>query len=77
MPCVDLTYEDAMKMLWYSVILFLFFCLESMLRKDIWMRVTSGTVVVIFRKCHPESFLIAAIIKVRFQQLRDISTAAF
>ena len=37
-------------MLWYSVCSFLFFCLEPTLRKDIWMRATSATVMIIFSK---------------------------
>ena len=39
-----------MKVAWYSVFLFLFFCLESMVRKQTWMRTTSVTVMVIFSK---------------------------
>ena len=42
LPCVQLTYEAAMKMLWYSVILFLFFLFRVNVKKghldesDLW-----------------------------------------
>ena len=59
-----------MKTLWYSVFSFLFFYLEPTVRKDIWVRTTSVTVKVIFQKCYSESYLVTAMFKVRFQQLR-------
>ena len=49
-----------MKVLWYSVFSFLSFCLEPMVKKNIWMRTISVTVVVI-------------ILKVLFSNLLDIS----
>ena len=39
-----------MKMPWYSVTLFLFPCLEPLLRKNSWMRATSATVMITFSK---------------------------
>ena len=39
-----------MKMPWYSVSLFLFLCLEPLLRKNSWMRATSATVMITFTK---------------------------
>ena len=39
-----------MKVPWYSVFSFLFFCLESMAKKNIWMRTISVTVMVIISK---------------------------
>ena len=39
---------------------FIFICLKPTVRKDIWMRTTSVTVMVIFRKDHAESYLITA-----------------
>ena len=50
-------------MLWYSVFSFLIFCLKSTIRKDIWMKTTFTIVMVIFLKCHSESYLIIAILK--------------
>ena len=41
-----------MKILWYSVFSFLFFCLEPTVSKDIWMRRISVTVMVIFQRCY-------------------------
>ena len=55
---VDLT----LKVLWYSVFSFLFFRLEPTVRKDIWIRTNSVTVMVIFRKYHTASYLITAIL---------------
>ena len=49
-----------MKVPWYSVFSFLFFCLEPMVKKNIWMRTISVTVVII-------------ILKVLFSNLLDIS----
>ena len=66
-----------MKMLWFSVFSFLFFSLEPTVTKDIWMRATSFTVMIIFRECHSERYLITAIFIVRSQQLRATLTAAF
>ena len=39
-----------MKISWYTVCSFLFFCLEPTLGKDAWMRATSTNVMVIFSK---------------------------
>ena len=49
LPCFEKTrllYEDAMV---FCVFIFIF-CLEPTLGKDIWMRATSPTVMVIFSK---------------------------
>ena len=56
---------------------FLFFGLEPTIRKDIWMRTTLVTVMLIFRECHSESYLVAAIFIVCFRQLRVTLTVAF
>ena len=55
---------------------FYFFCLKPTVRKGIWMRTTSITVMVIFQKCHSENYMIAAMFKVRSQQLRPTLTRA-
>ena len=68
---------NGMKMLWYSVFSFSFFCLAPPMRKSISMRTTSVTAMVIFQKCHGESYLITSLFKVRSQQLRAILRAAF
>ena len=48
----------------FCVFIFIyFFCLEPTLRKDTWKRATSATVMVIFRKCYSESYLITAMLK--------------
>ena len=47
---------------------FYFFCLRPMVRKDSCMRATSVTVMVIFQNWHFESYLIATMFKVPFQQ---------
>ena len=39
-----------MKVPWYYVFSFLFFCLEPMIKKNIWMRTISVTVMVIISK---------------------------
>ena len=52
----------------FIFIYLLFFCLEPMARKDTWMRTTSVTVIVIYRKWHFESRLNAAIFEVPSQQ---------
>ena len=39
-----------MKVPWYSVFSFLFFCLEPMVKKNIWMRTISVTAMVIISK---------------------------
>ena len=41
---------NGMKVLWYSVFSFLFFCLEPTVKKNTWMRTTSFTITVIFLK---------------------------
>ena len=46
-------YEDAMV---FRIFLFILFCLTTPVRKYISMRTTSVTVVMIFRKCHSESY---------------------
>ena len=51
------------------------FCLESTLGKYTWVRVTSTTVMIIFRKCH-ESYLITTMSKVVSQKLRGTLTKA-
>ena len=70
-----------MKMLWYSVFSFLLFCLAPLVRKDFSMRTTSVTVMVIFRKCHSESYLtilkVTTMSKARYQLLRATLKAAF
>ena len=66
-----------MKVLWYSVFSFLFSCLEPTIRKYIWMRTTSISVMVIFWKCHPESYLFTAMFEVPSQQLWGTLSTAF
>ena len=66
-----------MKMLWCSVFSLLFFSLKSTVRKNIWVRTTSVIVMVTFLKCHSESYLIIARLKVPFQQLWSTLTTAF
>ena len=66
-------YKDAM----VFCIFILTFCLKQSVRKDIWMRTTSVTVVVIFWKCHSESYLITTMFKICSQQLWAILTPAF
>ena len=68
---------NGIKILQYSVFSFLFFGLEPTIRKDIWMRTTLATVMLIFRECHSESYLVAAIFIVCFRQLRVTLTVAF
>ena len=46
---------------------FLYFCLELTIRKDIWTKATSVTVMVIFWKCQSDSCLITPIFKLRSQ----------
>ena len=41
------------------------------------MRTTLATVMLIFRECHSESYLVAAIFIVCFRQLRVTLTVAF
>ena len=69
---------NGIKMLWFfHLSFFCFFFLEWTVRKDIWMRTTSVTVIVIFWKRHSERYLIIAMFKVCSQQLRVISTTEF
>ena len=51
----------------------LFICLEPTVRKCIWMRKISVTVMVIFWKCHPEIIMF----EVLSQQLWDTFATAF
>ena len=61
----------------FRVFIFIFFCLEPTLRKDILMRMTSVTVIVVFWKYYAESYLITAVFKVRSQQSLATLTAVF
>ena len=45
-------------------------------RKDIWIRTTSVTGMVVFRKDYSKSYLIRAMFKVRSEQLQAMLTAA-
>ena len=66
-----------MKMVSYSVFSFLFPCLETMARKQIWMRKTSVTVMVVVWKYHSENCLTAALFKVCYRLLGATFTAVF
>ena len=65
-PCLEQFWLlNGMKMLWYFVFSLLFFCLELTVRKEIWMRANSITVLVIFRKYYSESYLITAMLTLK------------
>ena len=58
----------------FRIFTFIFY-IEPMVRNDIWIRATSVTVMVIFRRCHAKSYLITVMFKVRSQQLQATLTA--
>ena len=60
----------------FSVFIFLI-CLEPTVRQNIWMRTISVTVMVIFKKCYSQRYLIVAVFKSRCQKLRATLTTAF
>ena len=77
LPCLKYTWRlKWMKILWYSRFASLFFCLVMTVRKDIWIRTTSVTGMVVFRKDYSKSYLIRAMFKVRSEQLQAMLTAA-
>ena len=59
---------------WYSVFSFLFFCLETTLLESNWMKMTYGNV---FSKVSFRKYLITAMFKVLYQQLRGTLTTSF
>ena len=59
----------------FGVFIFIF-SLEPILRKNIWMKTTSVTFVVISQKCYSESYFIIAWFKFRSQHLRGTLTRA-
>ena len=61
----------------YFVISLLLFSLEPTVSMDTCMRTTSITVMVNFRKCYSEGYLITAMFKVRSQQLQGTLTIEF
>ena len=77
LPCLKYTWRlKWMKILWYSRFASLFFCLVMTVRKDIWIRTTSVTGMVVFRKDYSKSYLIRAmfyILQTRINILANLS----
>ena len=84
LPCFEQTrILNGMKMPWYSLCSFVFFVqnLEPTVKKDTWMRTTSGTAMMIVWcgevVCHSGGNLITAIFRVPYQQLQGKLITAF
>ena len=76
---MDLTFEWYGDTMVFCVFMFLFqfFCLEETLGEDTYMRATSATVLVFFRKCHSESFLISTKLTFLLHNYEVTLTTAF
>ena len=71
------SFLNGMKMPWYSLFSLLFFCLESSIKKNIWMRTIPSQLWQLFQMCYSESYLLSPNLKVIFEQLQGTLIAAF